>query len=339
RTFWRLSFVVAGHHVALGLTGLQTGAAGMIAALSIVNVFGVEGSGALQTVFTAAKIAVLAALILLGLTMGHGSWSNLSAALGAGGAVKATAGGFGLAMVSALWGYDGWNNLSMVAGEVRNPQRNIPAALIGGTLLTLAVYLLVNVAYFYVLTPSEALATSAIAATAARHFLGGVGGTFVVIGVLISTFATLNGSILSGSRIPYAQARDGLFPEALARVHSRFRTPAIAILAQAVVAGIFALSGSYETLYTKAIYSEWVFYALTTSALFVLRRREPALHRPYRTWGYPVVPAVFIILAVVLLLSTFFISRSDAVWCFVLIGSGIPAYFLWKLWNRRKQQR
>ncbi|MGH9403035.1 MAG: amino acid permease, partial [Terriglobia bacterium] len=266
RTFWRISLVFAGHRVAFGLTGIQAGAAGMIAVLSIVNVFGVRGSGAVQTVFTAAKIAVLAALILLGLTIGHGSWSNLTAALGSSGAAKATMGGFGLAMVSALWGYDGWNNLSMVAGEVRNPQRNVPAALIGGTLLTLAVYLLVNIAYFYVLTPSEALATRVIAATAARHFLGGVGGTFVAVGVLISTFATLNGSILSGSRIPYAQARDGLFPDALARINSRFRTPAIAILAQAAVAGIFALSGRYETLYTKAIYSEWVFYALTTGA-------------------------------------------------------------------------
>ncbi|HEV2417774.1 MAG TPA: amino acid permease [Terriglobia bacterium] len=335
-TLWRIPVAIAGHHVVLGLTGLQVAAAGMIAALSIINVFGVQGSGALQTVFTAAKLAVLAALIVLGLTIGHGSWSNLTTALGAGGAVKTAAGGFGLAMVSALWGYDGWNNLSMVAGEVRNPQRNIPAALIGGTLLTLAVYLLVNVAYFFVLTPSEAVATSAIAAMAARHFLGGVGGTFVAVGVLISTFATLNGSILSGSRIPYAQARDGLFPEALASVHRRFRTPAIAILAQAVIAGIFALSGSYETLYTKAIYSEWVFYALTTGALFVLRRREPSLDRPYRTWGYPAVPAVFIILAVLLLLSTFFTSRTDVIWCFALIGSGIPAYFLWKLWKSRR---
>lgn len=333
-TLWH--FRVIGFQPALGITGIQAGAAGMIAVLSLLNVFGVQGSGAVQTAFTAAKLAVLAALIILGLAIGHGSWANLTHAFGAGGTAAMMTGGVGLAMVSALWGYDGWNNLSMVAGEVKNPHRNIPAALIGGTLLTLAVYLLVNVAYFYVLTPSQALATRSIAATAARHFLGGAGGTFVALGVLISTFAALNGSILSGSRIPYAQARDGLFPQALARVHPRFQTPAIAILAQAVIAGIFALSGSYQTLYTKAIYSEWVFYALTTSALFVLRRREPSLQRPYRTWGYPATPAIFIAVAILLLINAFFSSRPDAVWCLILIGSGVPAYFLWKSWKKRR---
>lgn len=334
-TFWTASWTIAGRHMGVALTGIQIGAAGMIAALSIVNIFGVKGSGGLQTVFTAAKLAVLAALIVLGLTIGHGAWSNLTHALGAGGPAKAVTGGLGLAMVSALWGYDGWNNLSMVAGEITRPQRNIPAALIGGMLVTFAVYILANVAYFYVLTPSQALATSSIAATAARHFLGGAGGTFVAVGVLISTFAALNGSVLSGSRIPYAQAKDGLFPRALAGVHPRFRTPVAAIIAQAVIAGIFALSGSYETLYTKAIYSEWVFYALATGALFVLRRREPSLSRPYRTWGYPVTPAVFIAVAAVLLINAFFSTRTDAIWCFALIGSGIPAYFLWKLWKKR----
>ncbi|MDE3179311.1 MAG: amino acid permease [Acidobacteriota bacterium] len=330
----QLRFDLAGRPHVVAISGIQAGAAIMIVLLSIFNVFGVRGSGALQTIFTAAKIAVLAVLIVLGLALGHGSWSNLTHALGPGGAVGAMAGGYGLAMVSALWGYDGWNNLSMVAGEVKNPERNMPLALIGGTILTIGVYLLVNIAYFYVLTPHEALSTRTIAADAARHFLGGAGGTFVAVGVLISTFATLNGSILSGSRIPYAQARDGLFPARWAKLSPRFRTPVAAIAAQAVVAAIFALSGSYETLYTKAIYSEWVFYALTTAGIFVLRRREPELKRPYKTWGYPVVPAVFVIVAVGLLIDTYFTSRESVLWCLALIGSGIPAYYLWKLWSR-----
>ncbi|MGH9450972.1 MAG: APC family permease [Terriglobia bacterium] len=332
--FWRWHAAIGGRPFTLALTGIQAGAAGMIVLLSLINILGVERSGAIQTVFTAAKIAVLAVLIVLGLTLGHGSWSNLTSALGAGGAAGAAITGYGLAMVSALWGYDGWNNLSMVAGEVKNPQRNVPIALIGGTILTLAVYILVNIAYFYVLTPAQAVGTRTIAAAAAKHFLGGAGGTFVAVGVLISTFATLNGSILSGSRIPYAQARDGLFPEALARLQGRFHTPAVALMAQAAVAAVFALSGRYETLYTKAIYSEWVFYALVTAGIFVLRRREPALDRPYRTWGYPVIPAVFVILAVALLVDTFFTSRSGVLWCLCLIASGIPAYYLWKLWKR-----
>jgi len=197
-------------------------------------------------------------------------------------------------------------------------------------LLVILVYILVNIAYFHVLTPSQVAGTRTVAAEAARHLLGRAGGAFVAVGVLISTFATLNGSILAGSRIPYAQARDRLFPQSLAAVHPRFRTPVAAIAAQAAIAGILALSGSYETLYTKAIYSEWVFYALVTASVFVLRRKEPQLIRPYKTWGYPVVPAVFVVLAALLLTNAFIFQRSDALWCLALIASGIPAYFLWK---------
>lgn len=334
--FWRAPVSVAGYHFTLALTGIQVGSAGMILFLSGINILGVRRSGAIQTLFTAAKILVLAALIILGLTLGRGSWANLQSALGsprmAGGIFAA----WGIAMISALWAYDGWNNLSMVAGEVENPQRNIPAALIAGAILVAVVYILVNIAYFYVLTPGEAAATRTIAAAAAKRFLGGAGGSFVAVGVLISTFATLNGSILAGSRIPYAQARDGLFPQALAKVNARFKTPAAAIIAQAVIAGIFALSGRYETLYTKAIYSEWIFYALVTAGIFVLRRREPDLPRPYRTWGYPVVPALFVISAALLLAETCVTRSTDVLWCLVLIGSGIPAYLLW---TRRSQAK
>ena len=325
---------VAGHSLVFNLTGIQIGAVGMIAFLSVVNTLGVRKSGAVQTVFTVSKLLVLGVIIVLGLTLGHGSFGNFRGLLGGtphAGYVAA----FGLATVSALWAYDGWNNLSMVAGEVENPQRYVPAALIFGAMLVGLVYLLVNIAYFYVLTPAQALATSTIAADATRRFLGQAGGAFVAVGVLISTFATLNGSILSGSRIPYAQARDGLFPGSLAAVHPRFHTPAASIAAQAVVAGLFALTGQYRGLYTKAIFSEWVFYALVTTAVFVLRRREPALPRPYRTWGYPLVPAAFVTIAVLFLANTFFEQRADLLWCLALMGSGIPAYYLWNLWRRR----
>ncbi|HLI30888.1 MAG TPA: amino acid permease [Terriglobia bacterium] len=326
---WSRPASLAGHAFTFRLTGIQAGSAGLIVVLSALNMLGVRRSGAIQTIFTIAKLAVLAALIVLGLAFGHGSWSNFRAELphyaGAGGLAAV-----GIATISALWAYDGWNNLSMVAGEVENPQRNIPLALIGGSVLVILVYILVNIAYFHVLTPSQVAGTRTVAAEAARHLLGRAGGAFVAVGVLISTFATLNGSILAGSRIPYAQARDRLFPQSLAAVHPRFRTPVAAIAAQAAIAGILALSGSYETLYTKAIYSEWVFYALVTASVFVLRRKEPQLIRPYKTWGYPVVPAVFVVLAALLLTNAFIFQRSDALWCLALIASGIPAYFLWK---------
>jgi APA family basic amino acid/polyamine antiporter len=329
QVLWARSFGHAGHEVTFKLTGVQLGAVLAILLLSGLNVLGVRRSGALQTVFTAAKLAVLGVLIVLGLAIGHGSFDHFLATVPT--AVGSTAtSGFLLATVSALWAYDGWNNLSMVAGEVQNPRRNVPLALIAGSLLVLTVYLLANLAYFYVLTPGEALSTTTIAATAAQHFLTGGGGTFVAVGVLISTFATLNGSILSGSRIPYAQARDGLFPAALARVHSRYHTPHVSIIVQAVVAGAFALTGAYEALYTKAIYSEWIFYGLVTWGILILRRRRPQLPRPYRMWGYPVVPIVFVAIAVLLLGDTLLERPTDALWCLGLLATGIPAYLVWK---------
>lgn len=325
----------AGHGLTLRLTGLQAGATIAIAVLSVLNVGGVRRSGAVQTLFTASKLVVLATLIILGLTLGHGSFEHFREFFPrqSHGSFLAA---FGVATVSALWAYDGWNNLSMVAGEVENPRRNMVTALIVGSGTVLVVYALVNIAYFYVLDPSQVLATSTVAAAAARRFLGRAGGAFVAAGVLISTFATLNGSILSGSRVPYAQARDGLFPQALARIHPRFRTPAVSISAQASIAGLFALTGAYEALYTKVLFSEWLFYALVTAGIFILRRREPDLPRPYRTWGYPVVPSIFIFLAILFLANTFRERRRDSLWGLALMGSGIPAYFLWNLWRRRK---
>lgn len=328
---WRIPLGRGPHPSAFSLTGVQIGSALIILLLSGINVLGVRGSGALQTVFTVAKLSVLAVLIVAGLAFGHGSFDHFRTAVPA----AAGASGFLLATVSALWAYDGWNNLSMVAAEVKNPARNMPRALIIGMLIVLGVYLLANISYFYVLTPGEALATTTIATTAARRFMGAGGGTFVAVGALISIFAALNGSVLAGSRIPYAQAHDGLLPMRLARVHPRFHTPVVSIMAQAVVAGIFALTGGYEALYTKAIYSEWIFYALCTAAILILRRRQPALARPYRTWGYPVVPLIFVSVAALILGDTLVQRPADALWCLGLIASGIPAYFLWKAWKTR----
>jgi len=331
---WQGQFSLAGHSAMLQLTGLQISAALLILLLSLLNILGVRRSGAIQTVFTASKLVVLALLIILGLTLGQGSFTHFRTAVQSNSQVSFIS-AFGVATVSALWAYDGWNNLSMVAGEVKNPQRNMPRALIFGSLLVIGVYVLTNIAYFYVLSPAEAVGTNTIAANAARHFLGTAGGAFVAVGVMISAFATLNGSILAGSRIPYAQARDGLFPQALAGIHPRFRTPAAAILAQAVIAGLFALTGQYQALFTKVIFAEFLFYALVTAGIVVLRWREPGLARPYRTWGYPFVPAIFVILSAGLLANTFLEQRSDSLWGLVLMGSGVPAYFLWSLWRRK----
>ncbi len=331
-TVWGAAFHFSGHGVEVRLTGLQIGSTLMVLLLSGLNILGVRRSGAVQTLFTASKLLVLAILIVLGLTYGHGSWQGFHPFLAAGGhGGLLTA--FGVATVSALWAYDGWNNLSMVAGEVKNPQRNMPLALIAGALLVLIVYVLVNLAYFYVLPASQVLGTNTVASDAARRFLGNAGGAFIAVGVMISTFATLNGSILAGSRIPYATAREGLFPAGLGAVNPRFHTPAVSLVWQAIIAGLFTLTGGYQSLYTKAIFSEFLFYALCTAGVFVLRRREPGLPRPYRTWGYPLVPAIFVILSVCLLVNTFWQQRADSMWGVALIGSGIPAYWIWRTWK------
>jgi basic amino acid/polyamine antiporter, APA family len=333
KVVWHTEVPLAGHAWTLQVTGLQIGAAMMIALLSVINIFGVRKAGAVQTFFTACKLGVLAILIVLGLAAGKGSFAHFSAASGIevrGGLLAA----FGVATVGALYAYDGWNNLSMVAGEVENPQQNIPRALIFGTILVIVVYVLVNLAYFYLLSPSQATGTQTIAADAARQFLGKAGGGFIAVGVMISAFATLNGSILTGARVPYATARDGLLPKVLARLNPRFHTPAVSIVAQACIASLFALTGTYDTLYTKVIFSEFLFYALVTGGIFLLRRREPGLERPYRTWGYPVVPAVFVALSVLLLVNTFVQQKSDSMWGLLLVGSGVPVYFIWKVWRR-----
>jgi APA family basic amino acid/polyamine antiporter len=328
---WQAPMQIAGHSATLQLTGLQVGAALMVLLLSGLNILGVRRSGRTQTFFTAAKLLVLFTLIVLGLTLGHGSFEHFRTHVnfGAQAGLLAT---FGAATVAALWAYDGWNNLSMVAGEVENPPRNMPIALILGTLLVITVYVLVNIAYFYVLAPAHIASTNTVAADTARQFMGKAGGAFIAIGVMISCFAALNGSILSGSRVPYAQARDGLFPQFLASVHPRFRTPAAAIAAQSVIAGLLALTGQYQSLFTKVIFSEFLFYALVTGGIFILRRRMPGLARPYRTWGYPFIPAIFVILSVMVLINQW----SDSVWVLALVGSGVPAYFLWRIWKRAR---
>jgi APA family basic amino acid/polyamine antiporter len=278
---------------------------------------------------------VLAVLIVMGLTYSKGSWQSLHPFFPEGshsGLLTA----FGVATVSALWAYDGWNNLSMVAGEVKDPERNLPRALIGGALLVLIVYVIVNLAYFHILPVSQIQGTSTVASDAARRFMGSGGGAFIAVGVMISTFATLNGSILSGSRIPYATARAGLFPSDLGVISPRFHTPVVSLLAQALIAGLFALTGQYQSLYTKVIFSEFLFYALCTAGVFILRHRRPDLPRPYKTWGYPLVPAIFVILSVCLLVNTFWRQRADSMWGVALVLSGIPAYWIWKAWTRHR---
>jgi APA family basic amino acid/polyamine antiporter len=236
---------------------------------------------------------------------------------------------FFAALVAALWAYDGWNNLSMVGSEIQEPQRNLPRALIGGVVAVMAIYLLANIAYFYVLPAGEVAATKLVAAEMMAKIFGPPGAKLVSIAAMISIFAALNGSVLTGSRVPYAMAEDGLFFRPMAKVHPAFRTPGVAILALSAWSAVLVLSGRYDQLFTYVIFASWILYGMTTAAVLVLRRKRPEMPRPYRTFGYPLVPIVFVLSALGLVISTLFNSPRESLLGLTLVALGLPFYYFW----------
>lgn len=304
-------------------------AMGLILALAWLNYFGVKVGGNVQVAVTGLKVALIAAIILAGLGFGHPHAAVSQPAF------PLTIAGFFAALVAALWAYDGWNNVSMVASEIREPQRNLPRSLIWGTTAVIGIYLLANAAYFYVLTPSEVSSSPRVASEMMRRILSEPGANAVSIAAMISIFAALNGSILSGSRVPYAAARDGYFFGPMGRVHPQYHTPGVSILALSVWAAVLVLSGGYEQLFTYVIFASWILYGMTTAAVIVLRKKRPELNRPYRTIGYPAVPVLFVIVALVLVLSTLIDSPQDSLKGIGLILLGLPFYFYWKRRQRK----
>jgi APA family basic amino acid/polyamine antiporter len=301
----------------------------VILGLGIVNYLGVKIGGDVQVAVTIVKVGLIVGIIGIGLGSGVGTTANYGTATQATGGVA----GFFAALVAALWAYDGWNNVSMVASEIHAPQRNLPRALIAGTLAVVVIYLLTNAAYFYVLSASEVGKNERVAAEMMRQVLGNAGAGAVSIAAMISIFAALNGSILTGSRVPYAAARDGLFFQAFAQVHPAYRTPGISILALSGWSALIVLSGRYRQLFTYVIFSSWILYGMATASVLVLRRKRPDLERPYRTLGYPVVPVLFVMVAAALILSTLRQSPRESFMGLGLILAGLPFYFHWKKRN------
>jgi basic amino acid/polyamine antiporter, APA family len=307
-------------------------AMGVILFLAVVNYFGVEVGGDVQVAVTVLKVVLILGIIAVGFSAAGASSSNLRTAVPATGGINA----FFAALVAALWAYDGWNNLSMVSSEIRQPQRNLPIALILGTMIVMAIYLVTNLAYFMVL-PADAVAQSPrVAAEMMRRAWGDFGASAVSVAAMVSIFAALNGSILSGARVPYAMARDGRFFAAVARVHPRHRTPSVSILLMSGWAAVLVLSGTFEQLFTYVIFASWILYGMTTAGVIVLRRKRPDLHRPYRTLGYPVVPVLFVISSALLLGSTLLQSPWESAKGIGIILLGVPFYWYW---NRRGAPR
>ena len=297
----------------------------LILALGLVNYFGVRFGGAVQVAMTAVKVGLIAFVILAGIFYTHPVASGAAPL-----AAPPLATGFVAALVAALWAYDGWNNVGMVASEVKNPRRNLPLALILGTSLVIAIYMMANWAYFRVLSPAEVGAHKLVAAEMMQRIQGPAGASAVSIAAMISIFAALNGSILTGARVPYAAARDGLFFKAAARVHPVFRTPGVSILMMSAWSALLVLSGKYDDLFNFVIFGTWILYAMAIASVFVLRKKRPNMDRPYKTLGYPVVPILFLIGAAALELSTLRDRPVQSLAGIVLILLGLPFYFYWK---------
>jgi APA family basic amino acid/polyamine antiporter len=316
-------------HAPVSLTYGQLVAIAAAIVISVLNYLGVKKAGDFQLIFTILKIVIIIGIVIVCFTAPKGTWSNFAGEfLGAKGGFE----GFFLALVAALWAYDGWNDLNMVAEEIRQPERNIPIALIAGVGIVGALYILLNAAVQYVL-PVDAVAASPRAASdAVAAVIGPYGANIVSLAMAFSMLVTLNGTIMSGARVPFAVARDGYFFRALAEVHPRFHTPSVAIVVQCALAILLlALGGSFRQFFSLAIFAEWLFYMIASSTIFVFRKRDPDARRPYRVWGYPVVPGLFVAVAAVLLVRLLFSSLRDdyqkTSLAILTILAGVPVFY------------
>src|ERR1700722_1958891 len=323
--FYTVPLPIGPHFAPLELRYGQLLAIALILFLAVVNYFGVKLGGQVQVAVTIIKVLLIAFIIVAGLGFGKPPAAEAAATLH-----PLTIAGFFAALVAALWAYDGWNNVTMVASEIRNPQRSLPLALIGGTVTVICIYLLANAAYFHVLSAPQVGASQRVAADMMRRVTGGGGANAVSIAAMISIFAALNGSILTGSRVPYAMARDHRFFQAAADVNASYHTPGVSILALSAWSALVVLSGRYEQLFTYVIFASWILYEMTTAAVIVLRWKRPDLPRPYKTLGYPVLPVLFVLVAILLVLSTLFDSPRESLLGLLLILLGLPFYFYWK---------
>ena len=316
-----------------GPRGEAVAALVLIVAFSALNCFTVVVGGRIQAAMTALKL-----VMILGLTgaiffaANGASWSHLSPT---GDTSFRGMSAFGTSMLAALWAYDGWNNMPMAAGEIRDPGRNIPRALVIGMLAVFGIYAVANLGYFYALPFEEVLSARsklnptglAVAAKAAQAAFGPVALTVLSVAFVCSALGSMNGSILTGARVPFAMARDGLFFRQLGEVSHKSRSPVASVLVQCVIACALALSNSFDQLTDYVVFSSWIFYALVTASIFVFRNKRPEAERPYRTPGYPWMPAIFLVASVLLLANTVITATQDCLIGLAFIAAGIPVYY------------
>ncbi len=306
----------------------------VILLLSFFNYLGVVFGKFIQNILTVIKIGIVIVIIFLGFALGQGTAPNLTLNPG-GWSFGQMILGFGMALVAVTWAFDGWNNVNFVAGEIKNPKRNLPRALILGTVGVTVLYVLINYIYLYALPMNKIIGEVKIAEHATSALFGGSIGALISAVVLISIFGSINGSILAGPRVYYAMARDKLFFSNASQVHPRFKTPGFAIIIQGIWASILTLAGTFEQLFTFAMFIAIVFWIAAALSVFTLRKKLPDLPRPYKTWGYPVVPIIFILASLGILFNTLFEKPIEALAGILFTAMGIPVYFYWK----RKQRK
>jgi len=318
-----------GFFVPLSPLAIQAIAVLSIAGLTGLNCLGVRLGATTQNVLTLLKMGALAALVVTAFVLPGGSAVNFQP-LWPPGSAGGWIGSFGVAMVGVLWAYDGWIETTYVGSEIKDPGKNLPRSIILSTVIVIAFYVLASVAYSYVLSPARMAGSTLVASDAAQITLGVVGAGFVAVAILVSTLGANNGIILTAARIPYAMARGGLFFRSQGNVHPRFATPVVALLVQGAISSGLALSGTYSQLATYVVFASFVFYALSCGAVLRLRRTAPQVARPYRTWGYPITPLVFIAFALWLVLNTIRESPQESAVGAGLILFGLPGYWYWR---------
>ena len=313
----------------LSTMGIKSVAILSVILLTIINILDVKSGAKAQNIFTLLKIGAILGIISLGLVMDGGSAENIQPFY-PDRPLPALVGPLGLAMVSVLWTYDGWIFITYVAGEVKNPGRNIPLSLVFCMLIVISIYLLINFVFTYTLGIGAMGTSTLVASDSASIFLGEKGAALVSIIILISLLGANNGFILTSARINYAMARDKLFFQQAAKVHPKFKSPANALVIQAMWASVLTFSGTYNQLITYIIFASWIFYAMSCAAVIILRKKRPEMKRPYKTPGYPYIPIIFILFAVFLTFNTILEAPRDAAVGAGIILAGLPLYFYWK---------
>ena len=325
---------ISTHNIVIGfdyfsISGGQIFAISLILILSFINYLGILFGKWIQNVFTILKIGSILFFALAGLFISTGNHIDFSinpTSMSIGSILT----GMGIALVAVTWTVGGWEYVTFAAGEIKNPKKNLPLALIIGTVVIFVLYIIINIAYLKVLPMDSLIGELKVGEATAKSLYGpGIAGAFVVV-VIISMFGSLNGNILVGPRISYAMAKDKLFFSKAAEVHPKFHTPGNAIMIQGVWASVLALSGTFEEIITLVVFVNFMMWIAASSTVFVLRKKQPELERPYKVWGYPYVPAFFIIFSSAILINTFFESPQQSLMGIGLTLLGIPAYLYWK---------